>query len=169
MIFSLLLISSLELVQRYEPKSPDSCGRRENLTTEALAMERVEGCGSGHEACRAGANPMWLYGTGGGAQLWDVEQGWGDEECAGGCKPRDVSCALVRGDSQSLSVQGCFKMEEMLFCIPRGMAWMPQKLLVSFLRCGAFDSISYRKQLVRHRQETIKPSISSGESGSSKI
>lgn len=37
------------------------------------------------------------------------------------------------------------------------------------LLSGAFDSISYRKQLVGDQQETIKPSISSGESGSSKI
>lgn len=55
MIFCSLLINSLELVQCYEPKSPDSCGRRENLTTEPLVMEwrdvAVETAGMGQIPC----------------------------------------------------------------------------------------------------------------------
>ena len=68
MIFSLSLISSLEMMQCYELKSPDSHGRRDNLTTEALEIRRAEGCHGGHRACRDGATFMWLCGTGGATQ-----------------------------------------------------------------------------------------------------
>lgn len=39
---------------------------------------------------------------------WGREQGWGAEEWTGAYNPRDLSCALVRGNSHSLPTQGCF-------------------------------------------------------------
>lgn len=61
MIFSLSLIGSLESMQHDEPKSTDSHGRRDNLTTEVLQIQRAEGC-------NGGVTFTWLYGTGGAVQ-----------------------------------------------------------------------------------------------------